>query len=212
MQLIDFILHIDTHLAGMVGNFGVWTYVFIFLIIFIETGLVIFPFLPGDSLIFAAAALSANVHAKLDVWVLLVIFIVAAVLGDSLNYEIGEHLSHYATKQSFLKKFINQDHLDDAHRFFERHGGKTIALGRFVPIIRTFVPFVAGSGSMHYRHFLIYNVIGATLWVGICTGAGYWFGNYPIVQEHFSLIIIGIIIVSVVPVAIVGLNNKRKNK
>lgn len=167
MALVDFILHIDKHLASMVGNFGIWTYVILFAIIFIETGLVIFPFLPGDSLIFAAAALSANAHAKLNVWILLIIFIVAAVLGDSVNYELGEHFSNYATKQSFLKRFINQERLLEAHNFFERHGGKTIAIGRFIPFIRTFVPFVAGSGSMHYRRFLIYNVLGASLWVGI---------------------------------------------
>lgn len=210
MQLVDFILHIDKHLANMVGNFGVWTYVILFLIIFIETGLVIFPFLPGDSLIFAAAALSANAHAKLNVWILFILFLIAAVVGDSVNYEIGEHFSHYATKQSLLKRLIKQEHLDDAHKFFERHGGKTIALGRFVPIIRTFVPFVAGSGSMHYRRFLIYNVIGATAWVGICTAAGYWFGNIPAVQEHFSLIIMGIVLVSVIPVAIAALNKRKK--
>ncbi|GKQ42080.1 membrane protein [Companilactobacillus sp. RD055328] len=210
MQLIDFILHVDEHLASMVGDFGVWTYVILFAIVFVETGLVIFPFLPGDSLIFAAAALAANEHAKLNVWLLLLTFFTAAVIGDSVNYEIGEHLSEYATKQSFLKKFINQEHLDAAHKFFEKHGGKTIAIGRFIPFIRTFVPFVAGSGSMHYRRFLIYNVFGATLWVGIFTVCGYWFGNIPTVQEHFSLIVIGIIIVSVLPAAIAALNSRKK--
>lgn len=210
MQLIDFILHIDTHLAAMVGSFGVWTYVLLFLIVFIETGLVIFPFLPGDSLIFAAAALSANAHAKLNVWILLIVFISAAVIGDSVNYELGEHLSEYATKNSFLKRFINQSQLDEAHKFFEKHGGKTIAIGRFIPFIRTFVPFVAGSGSMHYRRFLAYNVLGATLWVGLCTAGGFWFGNFKPVQEHFSLIVIGIVIVSVIPAGIAALNSRRK--
>ncbi|MGR3742072.1 VTT domain-containing protein [Companilactobacillus sp. DQM5] len=211
MQLIDFILHIDKHLTGMVGSFGIWTYVILFLIIFIETGLVIFPFLPGDSLIFAAAALSANANAKLNVWLLLTIFILAAVIGDSVNYELGEHLSNYATKQSFLKKFINQDQLYDAHVFFEKHGGITVVIGRFIPFIRTFVPFVAGSGSMHYKRFLIYNILGATLWVALFTTTGYLFGNIPAVQKHFSLIVIGIIIVSAIP-AIVGLVKGRNKK
>lgn len=196
----------------MIGNFGVWTYVILFLIVFVETGLVIFPFLPGDSLIFAAAALSANAHAQLNVWILLAVFISAAVIGDSVNYELGEHFSHYATKQSFLKRFINQEHLDSAHKFFEKHGGITIVIGRFIPFIRTFVPFVAGSGSMHYRRFLIYNVAGAGLWVGLFTFVGYVFGTNPIVQEHFSLIAIGIVLVSVVPIIITFFRNKAKKK
>ncbi len=208
--LIDFILHIDSHLVNIVNNFGLWTYLILFVIIFIETGVVILPFLPGDSLIFAAMALAANPKYGLISWVLFILFLAAAVLGDSMNYEIGEHFGEYATRNKYLSKLINKEHLHDAHVFFEKHGGKTIAIGRFIPLIRTFVPFVAGSGTMHYGTFLKFNFIGAFLWVTICSLAGHLFGNIPAVQEHFSLIIIGIVLVSLVPVLITALKNKRK--
>ncbi|WP_099975356.1 DedA family protein [Lactobacillus terrae] len=211
MGLINFILHIDSHMVNIVNNFGDWTYLILFLIVFIETGLVIMPFLPGDSLIFASAALAANPAYNLHPLLLFFIFFLAAVLGDSLNYEIGEHLGQFATEQKHLKKLIKKENLDEAHEFFEKHGGKTIAFGRFIPIIRTFVPFVAGSGTMSYRHFLTYNVIGAFSWVGICALAGHWFGNIPAVQEHFTLIILGIVIVSLIPVIIASLRGRKKD-
>ncbi|AUI72728.1 VTT domain-containing protein [Companilactobacillus alimentarius] len=212
MNLVDFILHIDSHMVNIVNNFGLWTYLIMFLIIFIETGVVILPFLPGDSLIFAAMALAANPQYGLHSWLLFVIFLAAAVLGDSMNYEIGEHFGQFATENKYLSKLINKEHLHDAHLFFQKHGGKTIAIGRFIPLIRTFVPFVAGSGTMHYRTFLKFNFIGAFLWVLVCSIAGHLFGNIPAVQEHFSMIILGIILVSLVPVLITALKNRRKKR
>ncbi|WP_211331291.1 DedA family protein [Companilactobacillus insicii] len=210
MSLVDFILHIDSHMINIVNNFGLWTYLILFLIIFIETGVVILPFLPGDSLIFAAMALAANPKYDLSSIGLFFIFLFAAVIGDSMNYEIGEHFGKFATENRYLSKLINKEHLDEAHAFFEKHGGKTIAIGRFIPLIRTFVPFVAGSGTMHYRKFLEFNVLGAFLWVLICSLAGHLFGNIPAVQEHFSMIILGIVLVSLIPVLITALKNHKK--
>lgn len=208
MQLIDFILNIDQHLVGIVNTFGNWTYVILFLIIFIETGLVIFPFLPGDSLIFAASAMAANPKYSLDIWLMYLIFIAAAVLGDTINYEIGRWSAKKGSEKSWFNKLINEDKRIAAERFFERHGGKTIVIGRFIPFIRTFVPFVSGAGKMSYRHFLAYNFIGGFLWVSLFTLIGYFFGNFPVVQNHFSLIVIAIILVSVVPIAIIYLRKK----
>lgn len=210
MGLIDFILHIDSHMVNIVNNFGIWTYLILFLIIFIETGVVILPFLPGDSLIFAAMALAANPQYGLSSIGLFFLFFVAAVLGDSMNYEIGEHFGEFATNNRYLGKLINKEHLDEAHGFFEKHGGKTIAIGRFIPLIRTFVPFVAGSGTMHYRKFLEFNMLGAFLWVLVCSLAGHLFGNIPAVQDHFSMIILGIVIVSLIPILITALKNRKK--
>lgn len=210
MSLVDFILHIDSHMVNIVNNFGLWTYLILFLIIFIETGVVILPFLPGDSLIFAAMALAANPKYDLSSIALFFIFLFAAVIGDSMNYEIGEHFGKFATENRVLSKLINKEHLDEAHAFFEKHGGKTIAIGRFIPLIRTFVPFVAGSGTMHYRKFLEFNVLGAFLWVLVCSLAGHLFGNIPAVQEHFSMIILGIVLVSLIPILITALRNHKK--
>ncbi|AKP68399.1 DedA family protein [Companilactobacillus ginsenosidimutans] len=210
MGLVDFILHIDHHMVNIVNNFGLWTYLILFLIIFIETGVVILPFLPGDSLIFAAMALAANPSYGLSPWILFFVFLVAAVLGDSLNYEIGEHFGEFATQNKYLSKLINKEHLDEAHAFFQKHGGKTIAIGRFIPLIRTFVPFVAGSGTMHYGRFLKFNLLGGFLWVLLCSLAGFLFGNIPAVQEHFSMIIIGIVIVSLIPILVTALRNRKK--
>ncbi|MFC6322972.1 DedA family protein [Companilactobacillus baiquanensis] len=210
MSLVDFILHIDHHMVNIVNNFGLWTYLILFLIIFIETGVVILPFLPGDSLIFAAMALAANPDYGLIPLALFVIFFAAATLGDSMNYEIGEHFGQFATENKYLSKLINKEHLDEAHAFFEKHGGKTIAIGRFIPLIRTFVPFVAGSGTMKYTKFLKFNVLGAFLWVLVCSLAGYLFGNIPVVQEHFSMIILGIVLVSLIPVLITALKGRKK--
>lgn len=210
MGLVDFILHIDHHMVNIVNNFGIWTYLILFLIIFIETGVIILPFLPGDSLIFAAMALAANPKYGLIPWILFLVFLVAAVLGDSLNYEIGEHFGEFATRNKYLSKLINKEHLDEAHAFFQKHGGKTIAIGRFIPLIRTFVPFVAGSGTMHYGKFLKFNLLGGFLWVLLCSAAGFLFGNIPAVQEHFSIIVIGIVVISMVPILITALRNRKK--
>lgn len=155
-------------------------------------------------------ALAAIPKYGLSPWLLALIFLVAAVLGDSLNYEIGEHFGEYATRNKYLSKLINKEHLDDAHRFFKKHGGKTIAIGRFIPLIRTFVPFVAGSGTMHYGRFLKFNVLGAFLWVALFSILGYLFGNIPAVQEHFSMIVIGIIILSIIPIFVTAIRNRKK--
>jgi membrane-associated protein len=201
---IDFFLHLDRHLTEFVAAYGTWVYAVLFLIVFAETGLVVTPLLPGDSLLFAAGALAAT--GALDLWLLLVLLIVAAVLGDAVNYAAGRYLGpriFTATDQaSFWHRVLNRQHLDQTHAFFERYGGKAVILGRFVPIVRTFVPFVAGAGTMTYAKFATYNIVGGVIWVGICTGAGYAFGNVPVVKENFSLVALGIVAVSLLPVAI----------
>ena len=193
--LIDFIIHIDEHLAVIISDYGTWTYAILFLIVFAETGLVITPFLPGDSLIFAAATFAAR--GVLNPWLLFLVMTTAGIIGDGVNYAIG----HYIGPRVFTEdvRFLKREYLNKAHEFFEKHGGKAIFLARFVPIIRTFVPFVAGAGAMNYRKFVIYNVIGAITWVGIFDILGYYFGTIPAVEENFSLVIIGIIVVSLVP-------------
>lgn len=208
MGLIDFILHIDDHLVTIVNMFGNWTYLILFAIIFIETGLIIFPFLPGDSLIFACCAMAATPKYNLHFWVCYLIFIGAAVLGDTINYEIGHWSQAEGTKHSWFNKLINQDKRKAAENFFDRHGGITIVIGRFIPFIRTFVPFVSGASKMHYRTFIIYNFIGGFLWVTLFSALGFFFGNIPVVQEHFSLIVIAIILISVLPVLIIWLKKK----
>ncbi|KRN04543.1 MULTISPECIES: VTT domain-containing protein [Holzapfeliella] len=210
MQLIDFILHIDHHLVNVVNSLGIYSYVILFLIIFIETGLVVFPFLPGDSLIFAAAAMCANPKYSLNIFICYLIFIVAAVLGDSLNYEIGRWSSEKSEKSQFLNRFINKDKRLAAEHFFEKHGGKTILLARFIPFIRTFVPFVSGASKMSYPHFIFYNVIGGVLWISLFSILGYFFGNIPQVQDHFSLIVIAIVLISILPIVFIYFKNKTK--
>lgn len=212
MQLIDFILHIDDHLITIVNQFGNTTYLLLFLIVFIETGLVIFPFLPGDSLIFAASAMAANPKYTLNIWLCYFVFVAAAILGDTVNYEIGRWSSKQGSKTNWFNKLINQEKREATERFFEQHGGKTIVIGRFIPFIRTFVPFVSGAGSMKYSHFITYNVIGGILWVSLFTIIGYFFGNFPLVQDHFSLIVVAIILVSVVPILIIYLRKKITQK
>lgn len=197
-QVLDFFLHLDVHLAEIIQRFGIGAYAILFLIIFVETGLVIMPFLPGDSLLFAAGAFAALGALKLPwLWGLLV---VAAILGDTVNYWIGNRVGERAFSGQI--RFLHQRHLERTARFFERHGPKTIVLARFVPIVRTFAPFVAGVGTMHYGRFLTYNAVGALLWVTLFTFAGYFFGNIPAVKDHFSLVILAIIVVSVVPIAL----------
>ncbi len=201
--LIDLFLHLDEHLAEFVGLYGPWIYALLFVIIFCETGLVITPILPGDSLLFATGALSAT--GILNLWVVLLLLVVAAILGDAVNYSIGHYVGpkifSAEDRTGFWHRMLNRQHLFKAHVFFERHGGKAIVLARFVPIVRTFVPFVAGAGSMTYSQFAFYNVTGALLWVGLCTGAGYAFGNIPWVKDNFSLVVLGIVVVSVLPIA-----------
>ena len=212
MNLIDFILHIDKHLVTLVNNFGTWSYLFLFLIIFIETVVVIFPFLPGDSLIFAACAMAAIPKYHLNFWLCYFIFLLAAILGDTANYEIGNWSQHNGEKHPWFNKLIDENKKRAAENFFATHGGKTIVIGRFIPFIRTFVPFVSGASKMHYRTFIIYNFIGGFLWVTLFSVIGYFFGNIPIVQEHFSLIVLAIILISVVPVIIIWLRKKIVQK
>lgn len=202
--VIDLFLHLDVHLAAFIAQYGVWVYAMLFAIIFIETGLIIWPFLPGDSLLFAAGAMAAT--GALDPWLTAGLLIVAAIAGDSVNYSVGRYAGPKVFSahdyQGFLHKVLNRDHLDKAHVFFEKHGGMAVASGRFVPIVRTFVPFVAGAASMNRATFLLWNILGAFIWVGVCMGAGYAFGNVPVVKDNFSLVAMGIVVVSVLPIAI----------
>jgi len=194
--LVDFFLHIDEHLQEVIADYGVWTYAILFLIIFLETGVVVTPFLPGDSLLFAAGTFAAT--GSLEVGVLLVLLMAAAIIGDSVNYFIGSRVGPRVFQRDDVR-FLNKRHLERTHAFYERHGGKTIIIARFVPIVRTFAPFVAGIGSMTYPKFLTYNVVGAVLWVSIFVVGGYLFGNIPFVEDNFSLIIVAIVLISVMP-------------
>ena len=208
MALIDFILHIDDHLITIVNQFGGWTYLILFAIIFIETGLVIFPFLLGFSLIFAASAMAANPQYGLNIWIIYAVVAIAAIVGDTVNYEIGAWSTRTGEKHAWFNKLINQKNRLAAEKFFERHGPITIVVGRFIPFIRTFVPFISGGSKMHYGHFITYNILGGLLWTGLFTIIGFFFGNIPFVKDHFSMIVIAIILVSVVPIAIVALKKK----
>lgn len=208
MGLIDFILHIDDHLVTIVNQFGDWSYLILFAIIFIETGLVVFPFLPGDSLIFAASAMAANPKYHLNIWLVYLIVALAAIIGDSVNYRIGNWSARAGEKHTWFNKLINQDNRLAAEKFFERHGPITIVIGRFIPFIRTFVPFISGGSKMHYGKFITYNILGGILWTGLFTVIGYFFGNIPVVKEHFSLIVLAIIFISVVPIIIVALKKR----
>jgi membrane-associated protein len=210
-DLIDLILHVDVYLLELVKTYGAWIYGVLFAIVFAETGLVVTPILPGDSLLFAAGALAAS--GALDVRVLLVLLVVAAVAGDAVNYSVGRavgvRLIRRAEVDPRWRRWINPAHIAKAHEFFERHGGKAIVLARFMPIIRTFVPFVAGAAEMTYSSFAFYNVTGAVAWVVICVGAGYVFGNVPIVKENFTLVALGIVAVSLLPMLIEYLRHRR---
>ena len=209
--LIDLFLHLDVHLATFVAQYGVMVYGMLFAIIFIETGLVIWPFLPGDSLLFTAGALSAT--GMLDIRLVVPLLIVAAIAGDAVNYAIGRNIGPRVftaeDNQGLFHRLLNRQHLQKAHDFFEKHGGMAVVSGRFVPIVRTFVPFVAGAASMTAATFVFYNIIGAVIWVGVCAGAGYLFGNVPIIKDNFSLVAIGIVIVSALPIAIEFIRHRR---
>jgi membrane-associated protein len=197
-KIIDIILHLDKYLPIIIQMFGYWTYLILFAVIFMETGFVVTPFLPGDSLIFASAATAALPSKPLNIVLLWVLFCAAAILGDTVNYWIGHKIGPRAFSGNV--RFLKKEYLDRTHVFFEKYGGKAIILARFVPIVRTFAPFVAGVGEMTYARFISYNVIGGIAWVTLFTAAGYLFGNWAPVKEHFSLVVLAIIFISVLPV------------
>jgi len=209
--LVDFILHIDVHLAELVAQYGIWIYAILFLILFCETGLVVTPFLPGDSLLFVAGALAALPGNDLNVHLMVTLLVIAAILGDAVNYTIGRLFGEKLFSNPNSKIF-RRSYLDKTNAFYDRHGGKTIILARFVPIVRTFAPFVAGMGHMSYRHFALYNVTGALLWVLLFSYAGYLFGDLPVVQENLKLLIVGIIVVSILPGVIEVWRHRRQQK
>ena len=195
-QLIDVLLHLDRHLSTVIQDYGMWTYLILFLIIFCETGLVVTPILPGDSLLFAVGTFAAR--GALDINLVLILLSVAAVAGDTLNYAIGYRLGPQVFRKEGVR-FLNREYLDRTHQFYERHGAKTIVIARFVPIVRTFAPFVAGIGRMSYSRFVVYNVVGGVGWIVILVLGGYAFGNIPVVKENFTLVIFAIIILSILP-------------
>jgi membrane-associated protein len=209
--VIDFVLHFDAHLFDFVSEYGSWVYALLFGIVFAETGLVVAPFLPGDSLLFATGALSAT--GVLNTWIAMPLLIAAAFTGNAVNYAIGRRIGprvfRASDAQGFSHRLLNREHLQRAHAFFERYGGKAVILGRFVPIVRTFVPFVAGAAQMSPASFVFYNFVGAAGWVVLCLGAGILFGNVPFVKEHFSVVTLGIVAVSVLPVVIELLRHRR---
>lgn len=223
-QLLDILRDMPEFLKGFIQDHGAWVYALLFAIIFAETGLVILPFLPGDSLLFTVGVLSAN--GSMNVWLVSALLIVAAVLGDAVNYHIGKWIGPRVFKfdesaapaqpasgsKRWLMRMLNKKHLDRAHQFYEKYGGKAVVLGRFVPIVRTFVPFVAGAGAMTYRTFVFYNIFGAVLWIGVCVAAGYIFGGYEFVQKNFEAVIVGIIVISLIPVAVEMLLAWRRSK
>ncbi len=204
-SVIDLFVHLDQHLSQVIADYGVWTHLILFGIVFAETGLVVTPFLPGDSLLFAAGTFAAL--GSLDLWLLVVLLMAAAILGDTVNYWVGAWVGPRAFSGNI--RFLRKDYLDRTHAFYEKHGGKTVILARFVPIIRTFAPFVAGVGAMSYPKFIAYNIIGAVLWVGLFVPAGYFFGNIPAVRRNFTLVILAIIALSVVPIALEAIRARR---
>ncbi|OON70474.1 DedA family protein [Hymenobacter sp. CRA2] len=206
-HFIDFVLHLDKHLLDLVNQYDTWTYAILFLIIFVETGVVVLPFLPGDSLLFAAGSLAALNGSPLNVVLLILLLIVAAVLGDALNYHIGDWIGPRVFARDY--RFLKREHLLRTQEFYEKHGAKTIIIARFIPIIRTFAPFIAGVGTMSYVRFLSYNLVGAVLWVTLLTGAGYFLGSIPWIQQNFGLLTIGIIVVSVLPVIFEFIKQRR---
>lgn len=207
-QIIDLFLHLDVHLAQVTQDYGTWTYAFLFLVIFLETGVVVTPFLPGDSLLFAAGAIAALDGSSLNVGLLFALLFAAAVLGDTVNYWIGNKIGPRVFEQN--SRFLKREYLERTQAFYAKHGGKTIILARFVPIVRTFAPFVAGVGTMSYGKFITYNIVGGFLWTTLFVFAGYFFGNIEIVKENFELVILGIIFISVLPMVIEWLRGHKK--
>lgn len=208
--LIDFIVHIDVHLAELVGKYGWQTYLILFVIVFWETGVVIWPFLPGDSLLFAAGSIAALPGSPLNPIALFFLLSFAAIIGDTLNYWIGHYIGPRAFKQD--SRFLKKKYLDKTSAFYEKYGARTIIIARFVPIVRTFAPFVAGIGKMHYRRFLTYNVVGAVLWNFLFIGAGFFFGNLTVVKKNFSLVILAIIVLSCMPIVFEFVMAQRKKR
>lgn len=205
-NLINTILHFDKYLNIVIQNYGMWTYALLFLILFCETGLVITPFLPGDSLIFATGAIAAR--GALNIVTLFIMFLAAAVIGDTVNYHIGKKIGSKILEKEEIR-YINKDHLKKAENFYKKHGSMTIVLGRFIPIIRTFVPFVAGIGEMNYPKFIAYNMLGGFMWVTLLLGGGYFFGGLPFIKQHFSIVVIAIIVISVIPAIVTFIKEKR---
>lgn len=210
-ELISFIMHIDVHLEEIIHKFGNLSYFVLFAIVFVETGVVIFPFLPGDSLLFASGTLAAAMGA-FNMWILIPVFLAAAILGDTMNYHIGHKVGTSIPPKSFLGRVVKKERMEAAEKFFNKHGGKTIVIARFMPFIRTFIPFVAGASKMKYGYFIMYNVVGAVLWVLSCTLLGYFFGNIPIIKNNFSTVLILIILISVVPAVIGAIKSKTSRK
>jgi len=205
--MIDFVLHIDKYVGALAETFGLFTYAILFLIIFLETGLVITPFLPGDSLLFVLGAFSAQ--GTFNVLLLFILLVIAAILGDSVNYWIG---NYFGEKVFANSRFFRQEHLERTKEFYRKHGGKAIVLGRFAPIIRTFVPFVAGVGKMNYPRFLTYNILGAIVWIALFLFAGYFFGNLPLVEKNLTMIIYIIVVISFIPIILEYVRHKRSKK
>jgi membrane-associated protein len=205
-SIIDFFLHLDQHLSQAIAQYGGWTHLLLFLIVFCETGLVVTPFLPGDSLLFAAGTFAAL--GALDLRLIILLLVAAAILGDSANYWVGAYLGPRAFSGNI--RFLKKEHLERTHAFYEKHGGKTIIMARFVPIIRTFAPFVAGVGAMSYPKFITYNVVGAILWVVLLVLAGYFFGNIKLVRENFTLVILAIIGISLLPIMVESVRARRR--
>ena len=215
-QVIHFFLHLDTYIQGWINSYAAWTYLILFTIIFCETGFVVTPFLPGDSILFMAGyfANSHNIigaNHGLNIWILIAVMSAAAILGDTVNYWIGAKIGPRAFKKEDAR-FLKKKYLDETHDFYEKYGKATIILARFVPIIRTFAPFVAGIGEMTYTHFLVYNVVGGVAWVSIFLVAGYFFGGISVVKNNFTLVIIAIVIISVLPMVIKALSERRKRR
>jgi membrane-associated protein len=194
-KLLDYVLHLNEHLDALVLQYGLWFHAILFLIVFCETGLVVTPFLPGDSLLFAVGALAAG--GKLDLWLAMFVLLLAAIIGDTVNYWVGKFAGRKLAEK--FPRLIKKKHLDRTHAFYERYGGKTIIIARFVPIVRTCAPFVAGFGTMTYKRFMAYNIVGALFWVGLVVPAGYFFGNLPVVKRNFSAVILAIIVISMLP-------------
>ena len=207
--IFDFVIHIDVHLSAIIQAYGIWTYLILFLIIFCETGLVVTPLLPGDSLLFAAGTFAAK--GDLNVMWLFILLSIAAILGDTANYWIGDYIGPKIFHKENVR-FLNKEYLDRTHQFYEKYGGKTIIIARFVPIIRTFAPFVAGIGSMTYLRFISYNIIGGIAWIAACVFAGYFFGNIPIVKQNFTIVIAVIIIISILPGVIEFIRQRNEHR